>query len=90
MNHFPPHDSRDLPPERKSLLLLLSVLELARDAVCSQHPRLDYRPLEAHPALPVSELLAELVVDRCVDLAELVARYNDVIDHALSPDHDPF
>jgi hypothetical protein len=88
MNHFRPHSHRDFAPERKPLLLLLSALEIAQDALCTQHPRLDCRPFEAHPALPVSEVLAELLVDRCVDLAELIARYNAAIDHALSA--DPF
>jgi len=69
---------------------LLSTLELAQDAVRTQHPRLDYFPLEPHPTLPVSEVLAEILVQHCADLADLVARYNAVVDLATTADDEPF
>jgi len=75
-----------LPPERKALRLLLAALELAHDAVQREHPRLRSVPEEWSPNLPVSELLAELLVTQCSSLSDLVHRYNDVIAHVLDDD----
>ena len=78
------------PPERRALLVLLHALDLAQQAVREQHPRLEHLPLDSPPSLPASELLAELVVDRCAELADWVQRYNHVIDHILDEPTDPF
>jgi hypothetical protein len=78
------------PPERKALELLLAALELAEQAVRDQHPRLDHNPRNSTPSLPASELLAELLVERCAELQCTVERYNRVIDLLLERDNDPF
>ncbi len=78
------------PPERRALLVLLHALDLARHAVCEQHPRLEHLPLDSHPSLPASELLAELVVERSAELSDWIQRYNQVIDHMLGDRFDPF
>ena len=87
---MPRHRPLRPPPERQALLLLQSALALARDAVLRQHPRLTYEPIEDNPGLPASEVLAELLVDQCVELEARVQRYNTVIDHVLEPDDVPF
>ena len=71
------------PPERRALLRLLHALELAQQAVRVQHSRLVHPPLDSPPSLPASELLAEIVVERSVELADWIQRYNRVIDHML-------
>lgn len=78
------------PPERRALLVLLHALELAQHAVCEQHPRLEHLPLDSPPSLPASELLAEIVVERSVELSEWIQRYNRAIDHMLGERDDPF
>jgi len=70
--------------------LLQAALDLARQAILDQHPRLAYLPTGDHPRLPASEILAELVVDRCADLDACIERYNSVIDHVCGPDDPPF
>ena len=77
-------------PERTPLLLLCSALEIAQDAVRRQHQRLDYLPVTQHPSLPASEVVAEMLVERCADLHLLIERYNSIIDYALGPDEDLF
>ena len=81
-------------PERGVILLLLHALGLAQQAVRQQHCRLEHLPLESPPHLPSSELLAELVVERCAELQHWITRYNDVIDYVLdhcsSDSDDPF
>lgn len=77
------------PPERQTLLLLRAALDLARRAVTDQHPRLAYIPTRDDPWLPASEVLAQLLVERCADLDAWIERYNGVIDHALKPNDDP-
>ena len=77
-------------PERTPLRLLLAALEVAKDALRSQHPRLDYLPIHQHPSLPASEVVAELLVERCADLEALVERYNRIADYAFGPEEDPF
>lgn len=42
------------------------------------------------PRLPASEILAELVVERCAELDACIDRYNGVIDHMLKPEELPF
>jgi len=78
------------PPERRALLVLLHALDLAQQAVRQQHPRLEHLPLHSPPSLPASELLAEIVVERCAELADWVQRYNGVVDHILDEPSDPF
>lgn len=78
------------PPERRTLLVLLHALELAQQALCDQHPRLEHQPFDTPPSLPVSELLAELVVDRCAELSDWIQRYNEVIDQMLGEREAPF
>lgn len=78
------------PPERRALLVLLHALDLAQHAVREQHPRLEHLPLDSPPQLPASELLAEIVVERCADLAVWIQRYNRVIDHILDDRPHPF
>jgi hypothetical protein len=80
----------DEPPERRALLVLLHALDLAQQAVREQHPRLEHLPLDSPPQLPASELLAELVVERCGELQDWILRYNHVIDHILDESSDPF
>jgi hypothetical protein len=63
---------------------------LAQQAVREQHPRLEHLPLDSPPQLPASELLAELVVERCGELQDWILRYNHVIDHILDESSDPF
>ena len=82
------HFTHRIAPERPSLRLLLAALEVACDAVRDKHPRLSYLPRESHPALPASEVLAELLVERCAELEALIQRYNAVIGHAPSDDFD--
>ncbi len=84
------HDPSDPPPERQTLLLLQTALDLARQAITDQHPRLVYLPMADNPRLPASEVLAELLVERCADLDAWIERYNSVIDHQLTPDDPPF
>lgn len=78
------------PPERRTLLVLLHALELAQQALCEQHPRLEYLPIDSPPSLPASELLAEIVVERSAELAAWIQRYNHVIDDILDQSTDPF
>jgi hypothetical protein len=78
------------PPERRALLVLLHALELAQQAICDQHPRLEHLPLDSPPSLPVSEVLAEIVVERSAELSDWIQRYNQVIDHMLGERDDPF
>jgi len=66
------------PPERRTLLVLLHALELAQQALCEQHPRLEYLPIDSPPSLPASELAA------------WIQRYNHVIDDILDQSTDPF
>jgi len=84
------HDACDPPPERQTLLLLQAALDLARQAITDQHPRLAYLQTGDNPRLPVSELLAQLVVERCEALDASIERYNSVIDHLRGPDDPPF
>lgn len=78
------------PPERRTLLVLLHALELAQQALCEQHPRLEYLPIDSPPSLPASELLAEIVVERSTELSHWIQRYNQVFDHMLDGRFDPF
>ena len=78
------------PPERRALLVLLHALELAQQALCDQHPRLEHQPLDTPPSLPISELLAEIVVDRCAELSDWLHRYNEVVDQILGQRENPF
>ena len=84
-NHSP-----GAPPERPPLLLLQLALDLARRAVLARHPRLAYPPpLDHDPRAPAYEVLAELVVERCVELGPWIERYNDAIDCLAEPDFEP-
>jgi hypothetical protein len=78
----------DEAPERRALLVLLHALNLAAHAVREQHRRLEYHPRDSPPSLPASELLAELVVDRCDELSDWVRRYNRVVDHLIDEQHE--
>ena len=84
------HGACDPPPERQTLLLLQAALDLARQAITDQHPRLDHLPIAQDPRLPASEILAELVVERCADLDAWIDRYASVIDHLCGADEPPF
>ncbi len=84
------HDACHPPPERPTLLLLQAALDLARQAITDQHPRLDYLPMVRDPRLPASEILAELVVARCAELDTWIDRYNSVLDHVHGPGDPPF
>lgn len=84
------NNSPGAPPERRSLLLLQIALDLARRAVLARHPTLAYPPPMDHdPRASASEVLAELVVERCVELDSWIDRYNDAIDYLPEPDFDP-
>ncbi len=48
------HDPSDPPPERQTLLLLQTALDLARQAITDQHPRLVYLPMADNPVLAIS------------------------------------
>jgi len=83
------NNSPGTPPERRPLLLLQIALDLARRAVLAQHCRLAYPPFDNEPQMQASELLAELLVERCVELDSWIDRYNDAIDDLPGPDFDP-
>ena len=46
-------------------------------------------PIDHDPRAPASEVLAELIVERCVELGSWIERYNDAIDCLPEPDFDP-
>jgi hypothetical protein len=73
-------------PERGPLLLLLAALDVADSSLRIQHPRLDTEPAPPAPALPPTELLAELLLARFAELETLVTRYNDAVNDALGVD----
>ena len=77
-------------PERGPLLLLLAALDLADSSLRVQHPRLDIDPEPSVPALPPSELLAELLVARFAELDTLIRRYNDAVNDAIGFDQVHF
>ena len=88
---FPVNDwDKPEPPERKALDLLVAALDLAQQAIREQHRRLDHVPLDSPPSLPTSELLAEIVVERCAELEHWIERYNDAVDYFLDRESDPF
>jgi hypothetical protein len=73
-------------PERGPLLLLLAALDVADSSLRVQHPRIDIDPVPPVPALPPTELLAELLVARFAELQALVTRYNDAVNDAIGLD----
>jgi hypothetical protein len=73
----------------KTLCVLLDTLELTQDALRKEHPRLQYPLIPSNPALPTSELLAELLLERCSELAALIQRYNDVLELLDLQDDNP-
>lgn len=76
-------------PERGPLLALLALLDLADAALRIEHPRLDIDPESLSPPPPPTELLAELLLARFIELRTLVARYNAAVDDAVGRDHNP-
>lgn len=75
-------------PECAALALLDFGLALADTALRLEHPDVGADRIAATPLPARSLLLAEIVVERCLELRGLIAHYNAAVDDALGLDAD--
>jgi hypothetical protein len=73
-------------PECATLALLDFGLALADTALRIEHPTVGADRVAPTPLPPRTLLLAELVVERCLELRTLIAHYNAAVDDALGLD----
>jgi hypothetical protein len=73
-------------PESAALALLDFGLALADAALRLEHPTIGADRVAPAPLPPRTLLLAELVVERCLELGSLIAHYNVAVDDALGLD----
>jgi hypothetical protein len=73
-------------PECAALCLLDFGLALADTALRLEHPAIGTDRVAPAPLPPRPLLLAELVVERCLELRSLIAHYNAAVDDALGLD----
>jgi len=75
-------------PECAALALLDFGLALADTALRLEHPTVGADRIQTRPPPARPLLLAELLVERCLELRNLIAHYNAAVDHALGLDTD--
>jgi hypothetical protein len=85
---LPDPESLRSAPESAALALLDFGLALADTALRLEHPSVGADRLAPTPLPARLLLLAELLVERFLELRTLIAHYNAAVDHALGID-DP-
>jgi hypothetical protein len=76
-------------PECAALALLDFGLALADTALRLEHPTVGADPVAPTPLPARPLLLAELLVERFLELRNLIAHYNAAVDDALGIDNAP-